>query len=265
MHPNWLGLIAALATLTVFSLTHNLGRKSRSPLRFWSAVIVTLLLAIPGATYTLYYTHLFPVPACYYTFRSWAGTEFLVIFLGVAGGLLASRIPRRLLILPLSGVALGVIVPVIKPLLGPIPRTAFRDQWQDATCLQSTPSTCGPASMASCLRFLGIHTTEMDLAQDAHSYVGGTEAWYLARAARAQGCQTRFRIATGFDPKTPLPAIVGVRLPATGHFIAILSHEDDQFLIADPLHGQQHHRLEDLTLRYAFSGFHLSLSKAPSD
>lgn len=166
-------------------------------------------------------------------------------------------LPRRLLMVPLLGVAAVAAAPVIKPVFGPLALHSWEEKWRDGVCLQSTGSTCGPASVATILRYLGREASEAELAREAHSYAGGTEAWYLARAARARGCETRFDLGQGFDPDGGLPAMAGVRLGGLGHFIAILSRNGGHFVVADPMRGREEISADSLTRSYEFTGFHL--------
>jgi Peptidase C39 family len=101
--------------------------------------------------------------------------------------------------------------------------------------------------------------TESKLAVEAHSYAGGTEAWYLARAARSRGFDVDFVFTPGFTPEDTLPAVVGVRLASIGHFIAILGQESDRFIVGDPLHGRELLSREELNERYDFTGFHMQI------
>src|SRR5690606_5198654 len=152
--------------------------------------------------------HIFAEPSWYYQFRSITGTELLIVILGIAGGLIATLVPRVLLVLPLLGVAAFSIAPIIKPFVGPIPTGTLHNKWDGEICLQSTGSTCGAASTATILKHLGVDVTELQLAAEAHSYAGGTEAWYLARAARARGFAVDFIFTPGFTPEDGLPAVV---------------------------------------------------------
>jgi ABC-type bacteriocin/lantibiotic exporter with double-glycine peptidase domain len=115
--------------------------------------------------------------------------------------------------------------------------------------------------VATILRSYGVIVTESQLAREAHSYAGGTEAWYLARAVRALGCDARFRFASGFDPEIPFPAVAGVRLGPDGHFIAILSREGDRFRIGDPLTGREVLSRSELLEHYNFTGFYMAITK----
>jgi ABC-type bacteriocin/lantibiotic exporter with double-glycine peptidase domain len=183
----------------------------------------------------------------------------LVLFLGVAGGFVATLLPRVLLILPLLGVSAFSIIPIIKPFIGPIPDGALKDKWDGQVCLQSTGSTCGAASTATILKHLGVIVTESELAAEAHSYAGGTEAWYLARAARSRGFDVDFLFTPGFTPEDGLPAVVGVRLGSIGHFIAILGKEGERFIVGDPLRGRELLSREEFSQRYDFTGFHMRI------
>jgi len=264
MSPNWPGTICAGGALAAFYLSYRFGMRESKKTRLLLAFAATII-AIPGATFAGYYTHAFPEPSWYYEFRSWRGTECLLIILGIAGGLVASLLPRPLLILCLFGTAAFALAPILKPFVRPIPQASLHDTWDAGICLQSTPSTCGAASVASILNSYGVQVSERDLAQDAHSYVGGTEAWYLARAVRSRGCDARFRFSSGFDPEIPFPAVAGVRLESGGHFIAILSRNGDRFRIGDPLIGREDLSRNELLDRYVFTGFYMCITKGEQE
>lgn len=152
-------------------------------------------------------------------------------------------------------------VPYVKPLLVPLPAEAIHDQWNGGACLQSTPSTCGPASIATILHSLGFPASEREVARSAFTYAGGTEAWYLARHVRSQGLNVRFDFRPGMPEDVRLPAMIGVRLGGFGHFIPVLSRKGDFIIIADPLHGMETISFKDFRKRCQPSGFHLSISK----
>lgn len=258
MNPNWLGVISALLAFVAFFVVYRITKDTPVKKRILLSVLA-LIAAIPGASFTMYYTHILPEPSWYYQFRTIAGTEFFAVFLGVAGGLVATLFPRMLLVLPLLGVAAFSIAPIIKPFIGPIPAGALQDEWDGDVCLQSAPSTCGAASIATILKQFRVDVTESELAADAHSYAGGTEAWYLARAARSRGFEVYFVFKRGFTPEDGLPAVVGVRLGSVGHFIPILGQEGDQFIVGDPLHGRELLSRNELEQRYDFTGFHMRI------
>lgn len=257
MNPNWLGVISAVLAFVVFFVVYRVAKDTPTKKRILLALLA-IVAAIPGASFAAYYAHIFPESSWYYQFRSITGTELLIVFLGVAGGLVAALLPRVLLILPLLGVAVFSVAPVIKPFIGPLAGT-LRDEWDGVVCLQSTPSTCGAASTATILKQLGIDVTESELAAEAHSYAGGTEVWYLARAARSRGFDVDFEFTPGFTPEDGLPAVIGVRLGSIGHFISILGQEAERFIVADPLRGRELLSRDQLNQRYDFTGFYMRI------
>jgi len=262
MNPNWLGVISAILAFVAFSVTYRAATKYKIKTRLLLAILA-IMLAIPGASFAAYYAHLLPEPSWYYEFRSVPGTELLIVFIGIAGGMVASVLPRALLILPLFGVAAFSITPIAKSLIKPIPRGTLSNKWHDGVCLQSTPSTCGAASVATILTTLGKATTEAELAAEAYSYTGGTEAWYLARAAKKRGLDVRVICASQFASDAPLPAVAGVRFGSVGHFIVILKRDGDRFLIGDPLKGPESLSRDELLQRYHFTGFFMSIAPVP--
>jgi hypothetical protein len=220
------------------------------------------LLSIPSLWFAIYYLHVLREYEWFYTLRSWRGSEFLVVFLGCAAGAAAALLPRVLLTLPLSALLALAMVPYIKPLIGPLPDDLFREQGQGHVCLQSTPSTCGPASVTTIIRHLGLPASERTTARAAFSYAGGTEAWYLARYVRARGLSPHFDFRRTFSPAAGLPALVGVRVDSLGHFIAVLELRDDQITFVDPLHGEERLSLTEFQRRYKFTGFHMVIKRA---
>jgi predicted double-glycine peptidase len=162
-----------------------------------------------------------------------------------------------LLCLPLFAVLIIAVVPPVKPLLVPLSDNEFKDKWKGDACLQSTASTCGPASVATILRHFGINTTEQAIARSAFSYEGGTEAWYLARYIRSCGLSPHFAFRPTFSPNAGQPALVGVRIGRAGHFIAVLEVHNDQVTVADPLSGEVRMPLAKFKRLYEFTGFHM--------
>jgi hypothetical protein len=253
---NLLGALALVVALVAFSLTFRVARNRSWKVR--SAWLLAMgVLSVPACLMALYYLHVFPEWAWFYTLRSWPGSEFCVVPLGAASALFATLLSRTLLVLPLGGFLGASLVPYLKPLLGPIEEKDFADHWEEGVCRQSTYSTCGPASLATILRSHGVKVTEREIARSAHSYQGGTEAWYLARYARAKGMETRFVFREFFDPEAEFPAIVGVKIGASGHFIAVLDCMDGRVTVADPLYGREILSLDEFHERYRSTGFHL--------
>ena len=101
-----------------------------------------------------------------------------------------------------------------------------------------------------------IKTTEEELARECYSYRNGTENWYIARAFRKRGIHAKFSMYKTMPDKLPSPAIAGVKLYAEfGHFITILSEQDNVYVIGDPLEGWREYTKQQLLDEYDFTGF----------
>ena len=226
----------------------------------WLSAVV---LACPGLLYVLYYAHMFDDATWFYSLRAVPYTEVLACGLGLAAGVVQSWWePENLGEKMVAPVVLFVLtlVPFVKPLLDPLDMSKLKDRCDGEVCLQSTFSTCGPASAATLLRSFGKIASEKELAHDSFTSRGGTEIWYLARAMRKRGVRTRVVIRPGADTAIPSPAIAGVVLPGNaGHFIAILNTEEQRVTIADPLKGKLVVASADLPHYYRFTGFFLVL------
>lgn len=258
---NPIGAAAVVLSVVAFSVVHNRLRPRPVLVRIlW--LVGLALLSIPSLWFAIYYLHVLPEYEWFYTLRSWRGSEFLVVFLGCAAGATTALLPRALLGFSLFALLALAVVPYIKPVVGRLPDNLFNEQSQGHVCLQSTPSTCGPASVTTILRHLGLPASERTTARAAFSYAGGTEAWYLARYVRARGLSPRFAFRRTFSPAVGQPAVVGVRVGGYGHFIAVLDLHGDQITFVDPLHGEERLSLAEFQRRYKFTGFHMVIKRA---
>ncbi len=248
--------LALLSCLAGFVLAHGWARKQRLGIRIL-AVIFSDLCAIPAALFALYYLRILPEEAWFYTLRSYPGSELLAFFLGTAGGTFAALLPRSFLVICVPGPFLVALVPYLKMMISPLDTTKLKERWENGACLQSTPSTCGPSSVASILKIHGEDATERQLAGASHTTASGTEAWYLARELRARGYSPRFDFRDGFSPEAGLPAMVGVRIGGYGHFIAVLEMKGENVTVVDPLNGKRAIPLEEFRKTYVFTGFHM--------
>ena len=260
MHLNITSLVGAALALALFALVYTKLKGAKRSLRLiWFLVFV--LLSIPALSFTVYYLHLFPDTVAYYEFRSMRGVELFVLFLGGAGGVVATFAPRLTMVLSLTGVLGLAIAPFLKPLIGPISDTSFENQFKQKVVIQSTPSTCGPSSVATIMNQLEVPVSELETARAAYSYRGGTEAWYLARFVRSKGLEAEFVFLKGFSPDISLPLVAGVGLGSVGHFIPILKKEGNDFITGDPLVGERRFTLSELLKHYQFTGFHMKVWK----
>ena len=252
---------ACIASLIAFLVANRLLHSQRNTRKIGAAFLLGIL-AIPAALYSVYYLHILPEKEWFYTLRSYPASDFLVIFQGAAAGAFATLLPRKLLILPLFCTLALALAPSIKPLLNQLPPEALEEKWEDGVCLQSTSSTCGPASIATILKHLGTNASEREIASYAHTSGSGTEAWYLARYVRKRGLEPTFVFGENFIPDGKFPAVVGVKVSGYGHFIAVLEVSDKLVTFADPLSGRHTLPLEQFLVRFEFTGFHLFVASS---
>jgi hypothetical protein len=259
------GAAAVLASVVTFVATWNFA-KIRPVVDRLLLLGLFAILSIPAGLFALYYWHIVPEMGWFYTLRSWTGSEFLAVFIGCAGGCIATFLPRWAMGFPLFGTLVVTSIPYLKPLFSPLAPESMHDRWSGNVCLQSTLSTCGPASLCTILAAFGYHATEKEIARQAYSYTGGTEAWYLARVARHYGLHPKFDFRSGLPSDLALPAIIGIRRGAVGgHFLAVLSMHDGRVTFADPLGASlpaiQTQPIAEFRRLHSLSGFHLSIQR----
>ena len=215
-----------------------------------------ILAAIPALLNLAYYLHVIDAAAWFYRLRAFPFSELLAAGAGWPVGLLVGRLGKGRIPLRaplLACLVLLLSVPYLKPLIQPLDRSVLVEQRELGVCMQSTASTCGPASAVSVLHQLGIEATEAELAQECHTTSTGTENWYLVRALRRRGCRVEVRTDATVDDIQP-PAIAGVRLAGSGHFIALLERRPDGMVTGDPLVGRRDEDGAHLAKR-RFTGF----------
>ena len=245
----------------------------RSPLSMVAWFATAVLVAVPSLLFVVCYAHLLDRAAWYYGFRAATGSELTASGVGLLAGLMVGKVrrasPRKPVLQfvtpAIALLCLGVLlVPYLKPVIAPI-RRPLHDEWSQQVCLQSSSSTCGPASAATLLRRFGISVSERELARECFSYRGGTENWYVARALRQHGVEARYLITSPEPAVLPFPSMAGVQMGGSrtgGHFITVLGHEGDRTIIGDPLAGKLVLTPQQLRSRYYFTGFFLVASHA---
>jgi len=253
--------------LGLYALGINLTRQWRAvPARVF-LLLIAVALAFPALVYSLYYLHLFDDGPWLLRLR-WAPlAEYYAGGLGLLAGMAAGWLPEarlsRLLkhssLLPLM--LLWLAVPYFKPLLMPITWFPMKDEWHDGVCMQSTGSTCGPASAATLLRTYGIQATEKELAKLSWTSMSSTENWYLGRTLRRYG-QVSYVLTRPNPDRFPCPSLAGTVLNGPGgpgHFIAILEERGDKYVIGDPMTGRQ--TISSFDHRpYQFTGFFIVIN-----
>ena len=256
--------VVALAAL-LFVAGYKLGIRPASPGVNWLVHAAAGACALPGILFAIYYLHLFDDAVWFYRFRSLPFTELTAAGAGLLAGLLhAWTVRKGLRVRPLlPGLLLiGLFIPYMKPVVSPLDLTSLAAECRDGVCLQSTPSTCGPSSVASILRMFDIRETEKTLAREAYTSSGGTENWYLARALRRRGFPVEYVVLDRPVASLPYPSVAGVVLPGgAGHFISVLGETDTSYVVGDPMHGKVNVPKARPAAAYNFTGFFMIVGK----
>jgi len=261
MNPLFFPVVALAALLFVVGYRTGMRPAGANALVHGAAV----LCALPALLFAAYYLHLFDDAVWFYRFRSLPWSELSASGAGALAGLLYSwgmrkRLGLRVVIPAL--LLLGLFVPYVKPLVAPLDSSLLAGRCLGGVCLQSTPSTCGPSSVASILRLFDIEETEKTLALEAYTTAGGTENWYLARALRRRGFPVEYLVADRPVAKLPHPAVAGVVLPGgAGHFISVLGETEHAYIIGDPMVGRLDIPKSRLARAYDFTGFFMIVGK----
>jgi hypothetical protein len=239
------------------------GRRSSGG-SLYISLLIGLLASIPGIIFTAYYFKILGEPIWLYAFRSIPGSELTAAGAGFLAGLLQGGLSKWEGFQKTAGKRLfaiflffGLIGPYLKPVVRPPQWDQFQDRWAEEVCLQTSESSCGPACAATLLRLLGKPATEKQIAQESYTSRHGTENWYLARTLRSHGAKVKFARLPDLNQAWPFPAIAGVRLENTGHFIVILGRDGDQYVIGDPIGGKHAQSQEAWRQTYQFTGFFL--------
>lgn len=252
---DWLLFPTLILGIGLYFVGRRLAERSLEPcLRRTLAVLVSAL-CLPALSFILYYLHLVREPDWYVEFRSLPGAEMLSAAWGLAFGFFGGGGGLRLRLSLMLAFA-----PFAKPVLLPLLGAEFRGEWRDGVCIQSTAATCGPCSLATVAKSLGVDLAEQDVARGSFTGMTGTENWYLMRYARRHGLQVRLARRASLAEVVP-PAIIGVTLEGgAGHFITYLGEEGRRRVIGDPLSGRFLLTDEVFRAQYGFTGTALEFS-----
>jgi hypothetical protein len=254
--------VVILAAL-FFLAAYRLGMRP-APLH-WRTCIAAVACALPAVLMAAYYLHLYDDALWFYEFRSLPLAELSASAAGFPAGLIQAwivrRAPRLSALVP-GLLLIGLFVPYMKPVIAPLDLERLKAVCKDGVCLQTTASTCGPASAASVLRLFNVEETEKTLAKEAFTSSGGTENWYLARALRRRGFDVRYEILDRPVAKLPYPSIAGVTLPGGGgHFIAVLGETPEAYVVGEPMSGKLVVPKTRIGAAYSFTGFFMVVGK----
>lgn len=252
-----------LLALGVFFLAWKATRPGNA---VWMAV-VGVVLSAPAVLFAIYYLKVLGEAQWFYTFRSWPYTELTAAGVGVFAGWLQYQRDRHpqckrifsVYFIPLL-MTLCVAAPYLKQVVLRPDWNAYSDKWSEDVCLQSSESSCGPASAATLLHALGHKVTEKQIAQASFTTRRGTENWYLLRTIRRYGVDASYLVTAAGIENIRYPAIAGVVLKNAGdagHFITILGLSDDAVVVGDPMFGRKIIPRKILSDYYTFTGFYI--------
>ncbi len=228
----------------------------------WALLIYACFFCL-SALNVVYYAHFLDQSAWYYEYRSWLIADYIPSLSGLLIGALTTIKHRsfRLGSVSLTLIMAAIIIcgPWAKLLINPLDESIITDKWNADVCLQSTPSTCGPAALATLLKARGLEYSELTIAQNAYSSGTGTELWYLARFARSIGIDAHF---VEDKNNVPAPAIIGVYNGAFGHFLSVLRVDNYHIEFGDSLSGKRNATMSDFKNNFGYTG--LALVVAPA-
>lgn len=158
---------AAIPTLLSGELLFFAGvRTEQAVRRKWARtglVALGIAASVPYLLVILYYTHLFRDSAWFYAFRTWEYSDLSFALTGWIVGYCYSLIDPQVswekALWPFGFFVL-LAIPFIKPILDPIDLDKLHNSCPNKVCLQTTYSTCGPASAATLLLALGQQASE---------------------------------------------------------------------------------------------------------
>jgi hypothetical protein len=261
-----------VGTLALFLVGIWLSQKAHTKIQNISLAVFSLVAAGPAFLFAVYYTGFLGEAKWFYSLRSWPDSEFLACSAGLLAGWLQTK--RRQSQNIRKQVSAGFIpfllllcvgAPYLKQVFLQPDWNNFNDRWSEGVCLQSSESSCGPASAATLLKLAGKPATEKEVAQESFTSRRGTENWYLIRTLRRHGLNVHYSIGQPNRTNLPFPSIVGVRLDGksgAGHFITILGRSGSRYVVGDPLNGREELDEAQLQERYYFTGFSMVLESS---
>lgn len=240
------------ANLSLFTLLFLLGH--RTGIGSGARAVFALLFAA-GLLNAAHYTGIFRDAAWYYEYRSHLPADFTPALTGLLCGTLL-RYGRLASATTLFIALCAIVAPEFKTTVMPVNYAAMTDHRHDGGTRQTTGSSCGPAGLATLMNRQGSFITEREIAEDCGTSNTGTEVWRLARFARARGFACRFSVSK--EPPSA-PALIGTRLGAIGHFVALLENQPGRLVIWDPGRGLREHTS---AASLNFTGFAMSVAPA---
>ena len=240
--------ISLILSIILFYIGLKLRNKLKASRYKNALLVISLILAVPGFSMVTYYFHLIDSPHWYIEFRAIPNIECINSFIGLFMGF--AKINSKSIALSLT--VLMVVIPFSKPIIRPITLN-LESKWINDVCIQSSPASCGPSSLATIFQQKGIRTSEEEIAAASYTCSSGTEIWYLLRHASGKGLNYSYKhIKNIHDVETP--CIIGTNISGIGHFITVLETTRDKYVIGDPLIGKIELTIKEFEERYELDG-----------
>src|SRR5690606_37622477 len=94
--------------------------------------------------------------------------------------------------------------------------------------------SCVPSCATTLIHMQGGKVTEQEMARAAGTTTHGTETWYLTRALRKRGYDSKYQSFRSLT-NAPVPSIIGVVLTGVPHVVVLLHRDNDGVIIGDPM------------------------------
>jgi hypothetical protein len=177
--------------------------------------------------------------------ETWLFAGTVGVLSGFVASWMKSAVFRMLLLIACGMFVLRfAIMPHFGAFLARDQMTKLTGVVRNEVCKQSSPITCGPAAAATALWHLGIPSSESELAVlSGTSVFGGTPEDVLAQTLVKYFADAGLMVEIGYHERFPNLksgeiALTAIKLGGfTDHFLCILTANDHQIKIADPLGG----------------------------
>ncbi len=234
----FLGCICSVALLA-FGV--YLGKKDKQTAIKWAIGCILIIGIKVFLQYNLDFEIQFLNFTFYSYFRQWWALAPALIILGIA----VFQIKRhwlRIVAEVFSGILLLVFIHFLYCQLFSKYDMMKGVQNKKMCCMQSTGYSCGAAASATLLGQYNIVTSEKEMAEKCGTSILGTDEFSAYRGLKNKlngKNNITLKNGTWIDlNKKNLPAMVVIKLtPVLGHWIVVLSNENNSLQIADPLRG----------------------------
>lgn len=252
-------IITFFCSLILYIITLNIFRKNVNSKIKISSIIV-FVINIPAFLIIIYYLHFIEPPIWYIEFRKIDKIEMLVSTLGIGFGFIGCINKLKLISIKntifVILLILMTMIPFSKGIIFPVGDIHYK--WIDNICIQTTPATCGPCSIATILRYYNIFATEREIAKECFTSGSGTENWYMIRYLEKKSLNIKFGYVKSIR-EVPIPSIIGVKLATSGHYITVLGKQNRKYIIGDSLQGKLYLSEEEFNKRYLFKNFYINI------